>query len=504
MSIFDVFKRPKPEVSVPQTVFVGAERKEDTIQSFSNSNFTFSGSLSGYDYNAILRNKQENIQSLFQLADYFTDADPIVHGIVKHVYVPYSTCSPWFLTNAKQKTVKLYEEQYKKMRLREKLDGIMLEFWKYNNVYVYLKDGDIITLPVNKCRIGNVTFNGTPLVEYDCQSILSEFRARSYSIKENWIKDNNLEVYFKGFPEEIVEALNKGYQYAQLNPDNTFVLQGSKESWHRYAIPFIASCLAALAKKELVSEYEDAMLNLAIRSFVHAKYGDPKQEMLPERESLNAVRRLFSDAMSGYPLVVTNHLASAEIIQPDLDDLFQWDKYGTVNNDILSAGGVSGIIVTGISEDGSTFASAQVSMHTAEARINAARDEFCDMMNRINERLTEYIDGTYNLKEIPKFNFAPLSMEGKAALRDACTKLWESGVVSTKTMLETNGYSVDREKMLREKEKDDGTDKVMRPRDAEESNEVGRPVEPEKNSDQENTERGKQPKPSSPEGSMDE
>ena len=510
MGFFDRFRRTRPEASVPQTaeVFVGASRNNDqnTIQSFSNSNITFNGSLTGYDYDGILRNKQNNIISLYQLADYFTDADPVVHGIVKHVYVPYSTCSPWFLTGAKSKTVELYERQYEKMRLREKLDGIMLEFWKYNNVFVYLKDGDLITLPVNKCRIGNILFDGTPLVEYDCQSILTEWQAKSYSIRENWIKDNNLEAYFKGFPEEVVEALNNGYQYAQLNPENTFVLQGSKESWHRYAIPFIASCLPALAKKELISQYEDAMLNLAIRSFVHVKYGDPKKEMLPDKNQITAVRRLFADAMSGYPLVVTNHLAEAEIIQPNLDDLFQWDKYSTVNNDILSSGGVSGVIVTGVSEDGSTFASAQVSMQTAETRINDARAEFCDMMNRVNERLTEYIDGTYNLKEVPKFNFAPLSMEGKKMLRETCTNLWERGVVSTKTMLETHGYSLDREKNQREKEKKDGTDEALRPRDEapQEKEDVGRPEldNTERTSDPESSERGKQPKPSSPEGSL--
>lgn len=515
MGFFDRFRRSKPEAPKPQKqtdVFVGASKSNDAVpvQSFTNSNITFSGSLVGYDYSAILRDKQANIISLYQLADYFSDADAIIRGIIKHVYTPYSTCSSWYLTDAKPKTIKLYEDQYEKMRLRESLEGIMLEYWKYGNVFVYLHKGQLITLPVHKCRIGNVTFDGTPIVEFDCQSIQNEWKAKSYSIKEDWIKDNELEEYFKGYPEELVDALNKGFQYAQLNPENTFVLQGPKESWHRYAIPFIASCLSALAKKELISQYEDSMLNLAIRSFVHVQYGDPKVEMLPDREQITAVRRLFADGMSGFPLVTTNHLAHAEVVQPDLDDLFQWDKYKTVNNDILSAGGVSGVIVSGVSEDGSTFASAQVSMQTAEARINAARNEFCEMMNKINVRLTEEIEGTYNLKEVPKFHFTPLSMEGKKALREACVSLWRDGVVSTKTMLEANGYSLDQERTQREKERDNGTDEIMTAResvaaDSNASNNVGRPQldDSERTSDPESSETGRQPKPSSPEGSID-
>lgn len=506
-----VASQPEP---AEKRVFVGASKDEDitTVQSFSNSNITFSGELAGFDYGSILRNKQANIQQLFQLCDYYADADPIIMGLIKHVYVPFSTCSNWYLTGSKKKTYDLYEQQYKAMRLREKLDGIMLERWKYGNVCCYLHDGDLITLPINQWRIGNTLFNGQPIVDFDCQTILNEWRTKSYDVKENWIKDNQLEYYFKGYPKEIQEGLNKGSQYVQLNPANTFVLQGSKEGWLRYAIPFIASCLSSLAKKELISKYEDATLNLAIRSFVHVRYGDEKrnQDVLPDEAQLKQVRKLFQQGMSGFPLVTTNYLAKAEVIQPDLNDLFQWDKYKQVNNDILSAGGISGVIVSGISEDGSTFASAQVSMETAEARINAARDEFCEMMTQINKRLAEEIPAKYNLNDIPEFHFAPLSMEGKKALRDKCFELWQNGTVSTQTMMEANGYSIDVEKERRKNEASDGTDELLVARNAktttESTGKTGRPEldSTERKSDPAASERGKQPKPSSPEGSLDE
>ena len=528
MGFFDRFRNNKEDamthksVDAPSKVFVGANNDNDEtqIQSFNNTNITFSGELAGYDYDSILRDKQNwnNLKSLFQLSDYFTDADPIIHALIKHVFVPFSTCSDWFLTGAKDKTCKLYEEQYKKMRLREKLDGIMLEYWKYGNVYAYFYEGQLITLPVHKCRIGGVALNGMPIVEYDCQTTLNEWRAKGYSIKENWIKDNDLKTYFKGFPEEIQEGLNKGLQYVQLNPENTFVMQGSKESWQRYAIPFIASCLSSLSKKELISKYEDSLLNLGIRSFVHVRYGDEKNDILPDKEQLVAVRKLFQKGMSGFPLVTTNQLAKAEVIQPDLDDLFQWDKYKDVNNAILSAGGISGIIVTGVADDGSNFATAQVSMQTAETRINAARDEFCELMNRVNARLTEEIKGTYNLKEVPEFHFTPLDMSGKKALRETCQHLWELGLVSTKTMMETHGYAPDVEKEQRSKEKSDKTDEVLAPRvttavtaktsDGNSSGDgkVGRPEmdDDERTSDPSKSETGKAPKPSNEDGSGDQ
>ena len=231
--------------------------------------------------------------------------------------------------------------------------------------------------------------------------------------------------------------------------------------------------------------------------------------MLPDVNQLRQVNNIFKQGMTGFPLVVTNHLADAKFVQADTADLFQWDKYRDVNNDILAAGGVSGIIVSGISQDGSTFASAQISMETAEARINDAREKFCELMNRINEKLTEIIPGTYNLKEVPEFNFMPLSMEGKKALREACKELWMNGVVSHKTYLETFGYSIDKEVELR-KEESKEVDSVLVSRQnnlptSSSENDGGRPEtdESDRKSDPDNSDRSKNPKPSSPEGSRD-
>lgn len=518
MGLFSrVFNRRVSEAPAPQkpsTIAVGANPTQDEFfQSYENSNITFSGELAGYDYSSILRNKQDNIIPLYQIADYYADADPIVRGIIEHVYVPYSTCSQWYLTGAKEKTYELFEAQYKRMRLREKLTGIFKELWKYNNVCCYLHEGDLITLPVHKWRIGNVTFNGTPIVEYDCQSIISELRSKGYSVREDFVKDGEQSTVLKGYPEEVQKAIISGEQYAQLNPEYTFVLQGPKEGWMRYAIPFIAACLPALAKKELISAYETAILNIGKRSFVHVQYGESTkvQDVLPDDKQLTQVYKLFQRGMSGFPLVVTNHLAQSKVVQADLDDLFQWDKYRDVNNDILSAGGVSGVIVSGLSQDGSTFASAQVSMQTAETRINAARDEFCEMMTKINEKLTEFMPGTYNMKDIPEFKFQPLTMEGKKALREKCIELWTKGVVSTKTMMTTTGYSFEGERKQREQEASDGTDEVFAARDASEpannssdgESKQGRPAKDnsERQSDPSKSESGRAPKPSNPEGS---
>lgn len=536
MGIFDRFRRSaKTEGGIataaaekPPRVYVGAGDGDidQFIQTYDNSNITYTGELASYDYTSILRDKQTNIISLFQLADYYCDADPICHGIVYHVFVPFGNSSNWYLTGDNEKTLRIYEDYYRRIRLGEVFDDIFTHLAKYNNCVLYVLDGNIITLPLHKCRISNTMLNRQPIVELDVQSIQNEWTMKGYTVKQDWVKDNELEYAFKGYPPEVQKAINDGAMYAQMNPENTFVIQGAHEGWMRWAVPWIAAALPALARKELIREYEVAMLNLKRKSIFHIRYGDEKKgaDMLPDREQLVAVRNLFKQGMNNFPLVVTNQLAKGEILSADLSDLYQWPIYSTVNQEILSAGGISGILVTGVSDEGSTFSTAQVSTQMAEARINAMRKEICDIMNRINARLTEWIQGTYNLKETPEFHFAPLDMSGKKALREACNELWQKGVVSTKTMMENNGYSMELERRQREEEASKGVDDTLMPRDTmyaakaaetanpdgsgEEATTSGRHAggrpkkdDSERTSSPDKAASGAQPKPSNPEGS---
>lgn len=283
--------------------------------------------------------------------------------------------------------------------------------------------------------------DGRPVLEINCRAIRDDYRPRGTEAMKDYVDDGELDIRLSGFPPEVAQGIKAGKEYVQLNPSNTYVMQDLKEGWMRYAVPMIAACLKPLAKKEVISRYEDALINLGARSFLHVKYGDPKNEVLPDRASLSAVQSLFRNAMTGSALAVTNNWCSAEVIQPKTEDMFEYDKYKGVNADILSSGGISGIIVSGRSEDGSTFASAQVSMQTAAMRIKQAKDQFCEIMNRINKRLNECCPTmTHSANDqIPRFTFPPVDLAGSKAFQEACLKLWEKGMVSHETLLQTYG-----------------------------------------------------------------
>lgn len=508
---------PADPVVEPVRIITGdTGESESYVSTYDNRNITFTGDLKSYDYDAILRDKQRNINRLYELSDYYIDKDPIYRGIIKGVYAPFSV-SDWKLIGANEQTKRKYEDYYVKIGLRDFMNTVFYQYYKYGNVYIYLmEDGSLRTLPVHKCRISNLMIDGEPVVEYNSLSVTTDIFNQGTPAEKPFVDDEDIKERMRGFPEEISKAVQDGNQWIQLNPENTFVLQDLKEDWMRYAIPLVASCLTGLSKKALIEKYETAILNLGANSFVHVRYGDESGnfDLMPNANDMRAISRIFRNAMTGNALAVTNPFAKAEVIQPKTDDLFKYNKYKDVNEEILAAGGISGIIVSGISGDGSTFASAQVSVNTADKRIELARKNFCELMNKINQKINGRFISKSASAKVPMFTLMPVDLSGSNKFQKACMELWKEGCVSTQTLLQTHGFDFDQELARKRREEASGAEQVLRnsvkPSSADESADPnhpkgGRPTmdDTERNSDPANAMTGKQPKPSNPEGSME-
>lgn len=191
---------------------------------YNDKTITFTGDLTDYDYSAILRDKQRNINRLFELSDYFVDEDPIFRGIIKGVYTPFALHTPYRLVGANEKTKQKYEEYYERIHLHDRMRSIYLQYFKYGNVYVYLMpDGNLITLPVHLVRIANVMVGGEPVIEFNCKSVRDDMRQQGTKAQKDFLEDENLQVRLEGFPAEVASALQQGSDWVQLDPANTFV-----------------------------------------------------------------------------------------------------------------------------------------------------------------------------------------------------------------------------------------------------------------------------------------
>lgn len=502
------------------TAFAVAETRADVSGTYNDKSITFNGSLADYDFVTILRNKQDNIVRLYELADYFVDSEELIGSAVHQIFVPFSITDGWMLTGGTEQTRAKYMEWFEYIHLNEKLESWFYQYYLFANVYFSLmEDSDVVSLPPHLCRISNVLVNGNPLVEFNARSIKQDLKRQGQKAYKKFLDDEELDVRIAGYPKEVTEALKRNTEYVQLDPKRTFVLQAPKPEWQRYAIPMITRCLLPLGQKALIKEYLDALLGLAASSFVHGSVAAPNgSPVVVDRPILESVLAVTKSAMKpNNRVAITNDGVKFSVVQPDMDKVFEQDPYSNVNESILGALGINNSVTSG-SDSSVSFGSSQLSTRVVSLRISAARDAMCKLVNRIMRAVNGAPYGLprSNDAKIPAFVMPKSDLTKVAAFQESCMKLWESGVLSTKTLLKNFSIDVNTEYELKKEERDSGmADVFVKPGttpqvdehadDAESDNggEVGRPrkEDDERTSDEANARTGAQPKPSNPDGS---
>lgn len=510
-----VAEQAKPQPS--SSYAYAANNDNDVTLTYNDKAITYSGDIVGYDYNGILRDKQGNINNIYQLADYFVDSEELFGGAIKWVYTPFSLTEGWYIIGGNDKTRAKYMEYYERIHLEEKLESWFYQYYVYGNVYFSIQDdGDIVTLPPHLCRISNVMIHGNPVVEFNCKSVRDDLKKQGNKAFKKYLEDEDIQIRLSGYPQEVTLGLKQGKDWVQLNPSRTFCWQNPKEEWKRYAIPMIVSCLKPLGKKALISKYEDALLNLGATAFVHATVGSPPDSnIVVDLPTLSAVNGIVKKAMTGSALATTNDMVKCEVIQPDMEHMFDNDKYKGVNEDILGGLGINNSVSSG-TDSSISFGSAQISTKMVSQRINEAKRTFCTLMNRINLALngSPYGLPQSNKDKIPTFKMPITDLTTVSAFRQECMKLWEAGMLSNETLLTNYGLDLQMEYDRKKQEKAEGQDDVFTkpgvridtsvnaPSDGD-NDSVGRPTldDDERNSDPGNSETGRNPKPSNEEGS---
>ena len=498
------------------SAFAVSESLNDVTGTFNERSITFNGSLSNYDYEALLRQKQQNINKFYELGDYFVDADDLVGGAVRHILVPFSLIDGWYLTGGTQQTQDKYLEWFERISLNEKLRSWFYQYYVFYNVYFSLmEDGDLVTLPPHLMRITNVSVNGNPLTEFNVKSLKQDLRKNAQKSWKKFLDDEEMQIRIAGYPKEVTEALKKNVEWVQLDPKSTWVWQGDKPEWSRYAIPLITTALIPLGQKALIRAQEDALLNLAAASFVHGAVGSPKDStVVVDTPILNAVMAMTKNAMkAGGGISITNDCVHYQVVQPDLDHFYEANKYKTVNESILSAFGINATVSSG-SDNAVSFGTSQISTKLVSMRINAARQSICKLMNKIMRAVngSPYGLPRSNDRKLPTFVMPTSDLTQVAAFQAECMKLYEKGVLSAKTLLDSYHVDIETEYARKKEEIDSGKAEVfVAPgKNTQETSDndgtIGRPTldDSERQSDPGNSETGRQPKPSVPEGSEEQ
>lgn len=467
---------------------VSNDGSSNTVAIYENPNFGMCGWPKGYDVDMILRNKQDNIYLIYDLMNYYCDIDSIFNSCIKRVLTPFSVSSGWKLQGISERNKNKYTDYFDLIGIDNLCADIFYDLYLYGQCFLYDRQDYIEILPPRRIRISSISVGGQPILEFQ----IIEFVKNYTMAKEKYI--DTLLAQYKGYPEEILEGIRNGETWVQLNPQNTYAVQLEKSRWAKYAMPIGVSCLKSFAKKTLIGEYENALLNVGMKSFLHVKVGDKDVVKTASSPDLRDIGSIFKDAINGFPLAVTAWNVQSEWVQVNVKDMFDKSKYAEVNTEILSAIGISSIIATGDSS-GSNFASASINVSTVQTRIHQNQNKVVLFIKWLMaKRATEW---RISKNKIPQFLFNPANLQNDSNFKDEVLKIYQQGLISKQTAIDDLEYSYDQElerKKTEVKEKLDDVFTIPPSFNNQAAGENGRPVVKDSDKDKSNT--GKQPMPS--------
>lgn len=460
--------------------------------------FKPNGDLKGFNLQTILMNVQTNIYKIYELMAYYVQSDNIFSSAVKNVLTPFSV-TPFRLQGSSQKAKDFFYNYFEEIGLNDLLYGIYYDLYLYGNVYLYkYENGYIQILPPHRIEIQDVKVPNEPVLGYK----IPEAKSVNYSqVSETFIKTMEAK-YSNGYPPEILEGIKKGQRIVQLNPLNTYTIQGAKSFWEKYSMPLGISLLPLFSKKNLISESENNELNVLQKSVLHIQVGDAEKRPKPNRAELDAVAQSFIQATTGLGISVTSWDVKAEWKKIDFKDAGNSIKmkYSEVNAAILSGLGLASVIVTG-DATGSSFAAAQVNTSIASKRI---MQNILNVQQFLRKIMKEVASGQrISDTRMPDLIFEPVDLQTTAEATDEILKLFEKGLVGNRTVLETAKLDYQQERDRKEQEQKDG-DEIVFTLPPSFNNQTGDPNAPgaptlpnsKRTSDPSKSASGKQPKPS--------
>jgi hypothetical protein len=342
-----------------------------------------------------------------------------------------------------------------------------------------------------RIRISSIAQNGNPILEFGITELLNK---RYTTASEKFL--NTVALSYSGYPKEVIDGIKDGNCWIQLNPDKTFAIQSVKSRWEKFATPTICEIFRPLAKKQLISDYENSQLLNGTKSFLEVRVGSKDNKKSVNNEDLTQVGQIYRQALNGYPLSVVSWEVASEWKNLDTKSLFDKNKYEGVNTEILSGIGISSAVVTGDGGSGS-YAQASLNLSTLERRLKDAQAKVAEFINKLNKR--KAIEWRIAENRVPIFSFNKLNLQNDENFRDEVLKIYQQGLLSKQTTLNTLDYSFEQEKARKESENKEELDKVfvLPPSfNNQASGENGRPTGETNQVDQNKSASGKEPKPS--------
>jgi hypothetical protein len=265
-------------------------------------------------------------------------------------------------------------------------------------------------------------------------------------------------------PKEFVSRVKKyqgpgsGYSAeVQLNNEELSVTQApGKWDWFDWAIPFVFPALRALNFKDCLRNMEMRACQSVINSIFLFKLGNIEKGMPAEDEHFERFADMLQQPAQAMH-ILWNEAVEGEVLQPDIQGIFDVQKHESADRDILTALGIPEVLLGG---KGGNFSNSYISVATVLERLESYRDIVSDWL--MGE--AKIIADAMGFQKLPTIRFGRTSLRDEKAYQAFVTGLYDRNILSADSLLREANTTSDIEVAKLEEEKKVRSKNVFEPR----------------------------------------
>jgi len=259
--------------------------------------------------------------------------------------------------------------------------------------------------------------------------------------------------------QKISDKTNKSGFYAEIKLSNDVLIpiQYNKFDWSQWSVPTVWKVLPTVIFKNTLRAMEMKTARAGINTVTLWKLGDHEKGLLPQADEFERLADMLK-APAATLNILWSSAISAEVIQPDLKQIYDVNRWTELRKEVTSQFGITQSVVTG---EGGNFSSSFISVQGLLERLSTLREL---LISSWLYKEIKIIADAMGFRTLPKIMFGQMSLRDEAAEKTFIMNLADRGFISDETLMEylKRDVSIERERIKRQNEYDKANDITRR------------------------------------------
>jgi hypothetical protein len=357
-----------------------------------------------------------------------------------------------------KRSVKFFEEWYKKIGGWSLAERFFREWFRSGNVFIYKFMYKIPLMELNKMARAAVE-KQIPLkytilnpADMRCAGAASFVNSVYHKMLNSYelarLKDAGTEEevrFLDSLPADIRKQIKKGEKpLIPIEPEYLTAVFCGKQDYEALAVPMYYPVLFDIDLKLEFKKMEKVIARTADYMILLVTAGDKDRDAGINSRILSELQTLFEQESVGRVLI-SDYSTKAEFVLPDLNKILGSEKYKVVNEDIAN-----GLMNIFWGEE--KFANSMVKIKVFLERLQSARDAY---LNGFLKKEMELISAEMGFTEIPEPVFGEVDLKEEVEYMKVYTRLAELGILTPQELfdaIDTNSLPLPENSKLSQEE----------------------------------------------------